>query len=268
MVEWEESTVPANGIQIHFWYNEADKQPVILLHGITDNGMCWNRLANELAGQYRLYLLDARGHGKSDKPRGDYSYPAMADDVASLVASLDIHQPIVIGHSMGAQTAAVLGARHPGIASKLILEDPPWWTMEALPTPKGRSPDQMKNQILEDQKLSVEALTARKMALSPLWGAAEFPYWSESKLQVDPEINTLTHQKPIPYTETVPAITCPGLLVTGDPQLGAIVTPEGARQILELNPLLKLAYIPGAGHNIRRENFDLFLKTILQFMES
>jgi N-formylmaleamate deformylase len=266
MIDWNESTIQVNAIRLHYWYNGGNKQPIVMLHGITDNGLCWSRLANALFDQYSLYLPDARGHGKSEHSN-ENSYIEMAEDAAGLITSLQLPQPVIIGHSMGAQTAAVMAARHPMLPGKLILEDPPWRNQA------GMTSEQMNEflasqraEILGYQRLSVDALTARKRTQSPLWDAAEFPYWSESKHQVDPDIYNLTLHETIPFSETVPAISCESLLITGDPALGAIITPEGVQEILRLNSRFQAVSIPGAGHNIRREKFSAYLDAVVAFL--
>ena len=61
-------SVRANGIKIQYYRTGEDKQPVVMLHGLTDSGLCWNYLAMALEPEYDVVLLDARGHGMSEKP--------------------------------------------------------------------------------------------------------------------------------------------------------------------------------------------------------
>ncbi len=70
MAHWFEGTVHANGIAIHYRRTGDGKPPVILSHGLTDNGACWTRLAWALEGDYDVHMPDARGHGQSEAPEG------------------------------------------------------------------------------------------------------------------------------------------------------------------------------------------------------
>ena len=45
MSKWASEFVNTNGIQIHFNRTSGGGKPLILVHGITDNGLCWTRLA-------------------------------------------------------------------------------------------------------------------------------------------------------------------------------------------------------------------------------
>ena len=61
-------------------------------------------------------------------------------------------------------------------------------------------------------------------------------------------------------------ITCPALLVTADVDAGAIVTAQIAQEAVGLNPNLQVSHIPGAGHNIHREQFTLFMESVTAFL--
>jgi pimeloyl-ACP methyl ester carboxylesterase len=57
------------------------------------------------------------------------------------------------------------------------------------------------------------------------------------------------------------------LLVTGDADRGAIITPDIAEQARQLNPNLEVVHLAGAGHNIRRERSDAFGREVRDFLE-
>ena len=117
-------SIRANGIKIQYYRSGEDKQPVIMLHGLTDSGLCWNFFAMALQPAYDVILLDARGHGLSDKPETGYSVNDHVADVAGFIQEMQLDKPVVIGHSMGGVTAAVLASTHPEMVKCLILEDP------------------------------------------------------------------------------------------------------------------------------------------------
>ncbi len=55
-------------------------------------------------------------------------------------------------------------------------------------------------------------------------------------------------------------------MLTGDPVLGAIVTPSVASAIAEANPRIQMHNILGAGHNIRREQFEAYMQVVGDFL--
>ena len=262
--------VVANGIKIHYTRTGANKKPLVLLHGITDSGLCWPRLAEALKHDYDLIMPDARAHGLSDAPDTAYTYQDMANDVAGLIEALGLHKAAVLGHSMGAMTAAVLAANHPQRVACLVLEDPPW--REALPTPQEQEAmaADWERLILARKTMTLEQMIEESYQRAPTskrWDKSEFAPWAEAKQRVDPKIIRLLRSGPMRYDDVVPHLACPTLLITADPALGAIVTPELAQKIAGMNAQITVAHIAGAGHNIRREQFDEYLRAVTVFLQ-
>jgi pimeloyl-ACP methyl ester carboxylesterase len=85
-------------------------RPVILLHGITDSWFSFSRVLPGISKAHRVYALDLRGHGDSDRPAGGYAPRDMAADVIAFMDALGIRRATLVGHSMGsfvAQQAAL-----------------------------------------------------------------------------------------------------------------------------------------------------------------
>ena len=81
-------------------------------------------MAHAIEGDYDVIMPDARGHGKSSVPDYGYRYEDHANDVVGLIKALRLSPPILIGHSMGGMTAAVVASRNPKLLRCLILADP------------------------------------------------------------------------------------------------------------------------------------------------
>jgi pimeloyl-ACP methyl ester carboxylesterase len=60
----------------------------------------------------RCVAYDRRGHGRSDQPSDGYDFDTLADDLATLLETLDLHRVTLVGHSMGAGEIARLLSRH------------------------------------------------------------------------------------------------------------------------------------------------------------
>ena len=73
MTTWPSNQVKTNGITLHYHRTGGDKPPLVLAHGITDTGLCWIRAAQVLQEVFDIIMVDARGHGHSDKPERGYS---------------------------------------------------------------------------------------------------------------------------------------------------------------------------------------------------
>src|SRR5215469_668846 len=101
----------ANGIYIHYLRTGGPKPPLVLLHGLTASGACWIPLACALEGEYDVVMPDARGHGNSSKPLHGYRYQDHAGDVVGLIQELGLVAPVLLGHSMGGMTAALVASQ-------------------------------------------------------------------------------------------------------------------------------------------------------------
>ena len=100
--------VNANGIKIHYHRTGGDKPKIVFAHGFSDNGMCWITLVPALREDYDLIMYDARGHGLSDAPETGYSKDDRVADLVGLIHALGLEKPILMGHSMGANTVRIL----------------------------------------------------------------------------------------------------------------------------------------------------------------
>ena len=76
-------------------------EPVVLIHGIASSFDTWNGVLPELGKVCTAVAPDLLGHGRSSKPRGDYSLGAFATGVRDFMEALDIPAATLVGHSMG-----------------------------------------------------------------------------------------------------------------------------------------------------------------------
>jgi pimeloyl-ACP methyl ester carboxylesterase len=94
---------------------------ILLIHGIGDNSTTWDTVQSKLAQRFTVIAPDLLGHGKSDKPRADYSVAAYANGMRDLLSVLDIEQVTVVGHSLGGGVAMQFAYQFPQLVERLIL---------------------------------------------------------------------------------------------------------------------------------------------------
>ena len=108
-----------------FYTDTGQGRPVLLLHGWTCDGNDWSWQEPELERRYRVLVVDQRGHGHSDAPRGSYRPQVLAEDAAALLEAVAPGQAaVVIGHSMGGIVASALAVRHPELVAGLVVVEP------------------------------------------------------------------------------------------------------------------------------------------------
>jgi pimeloyl-ACP methyl ester carboxylesterase len=269
MSNWQSAHIEANGLQIHYTRTGGDKPPVVLAHGFSDDGLCWTPVAEALAPDYDLIMVDARGHGRSDGPEQGYRQDDHAADVAGLIQGLGLNRPAVLGHSMGAATALALAGLYPELPGAILLEDPPSWWVERAPADSAADAERrarMYARIIALKRKTRDELIAGQRIEAPAWSEAELGPWANAKLRFS--FNVLNRADPtsLDWPGMVSRITCPALLITADPERGAIVTADGAAAFQALLPQVRVAHIPGAGHNIRREQFARYLEVVRAFL--
>jgi pimeloyl-ACP methyl ester carboxylesterase len=94
---------------------------ILLIHGIGDNSSTWDTVQSKLAQRFTVIAPDLLGHGRSDKPRADYSVAAYANGMRDLLAVLDVDHVTVIGHSLGGGVAMQFCYQFPQLIDRLVL---------------------------------------------------------------------------------------------------------------------------------------------------
>ena len=115
--------VEAGGLRLHYRDWGGDGEPLLLLHGLASNARIWDLTAPLLSGRFRVFALDQRGHGLSDKPEGGYDFASITGDLAAFVQALGLERPALVGHSWGANVALQFAADRPDGVSALALVD-------------------------------------------------------------------------------------------------------------------------------------------------
>ncbi len=230
-------------LAVHSW-GTTDRPALVLLHGITDSGLCWADAVARWKRDYRVVAPDALGHGDSDRFRPDEldggPVDVMVEEVIALLETLAL--PVVlIGHSMGGATAAAVAFRRPDLVGSLVLEDPAWRDLTGA-----------------EERERGQTFLAGRGEPSPVWPAAEIAPWQEAHAKTDRDFLALGRVAPSePWRELVAGLTMPTLIVTGTE--GVIIDHSQMAEIESIgNPRVQIEVIEGAGHCVRRDRTEVF----------
>jgi pimeloyl-ACP methyl ester carboxylesterase len=103
-------------------YVKAGSGPALLLiHGIGDSSDTWRPVVEQLAEHYTVIAPDLLGHGRSEKPRADYSVAGFANGMRDLLTVLEVDRVTVVGHSLGGGVAAQFAYQFPHRCERLVL---------------------------------------------------------------------------------------------------------------------------------------------------
>lgn len=96
---------------------------IVLIHGWAGNMSMWREQVPALADKARLILIDLPGHGRSDKPRTDYTLDYFARGVLAVMQDARADSATLVGHSMGVPVICRVYAQAPAKVAGLVAVD-------------------------------------------------------------------------------------------------------------------------------------------------
>lgn len=130
-------------VQLHITDSGGEGRPVVLIHGWPLSGASWNLQRRALtAAGYRVVDYDRRGFGESEHPADGFDYDTLADDLQSVLTSLDLHDVTLVGFSMGGGEVARYLSRHgeSRIRSVVFAAAVPPYLLKTDDNPEGPLP--------------------------------------------------------------------------------------------------------------------------------
>src|SRR5262245_38409014 len=112
----------ATGVRLRYAENgDPAGHPIILLHGYTDSWFSFSRALPYFDPSWRVYILDQRGHGDSERPADGYTFPDFAADVIAFMDAKGIKRATLVGHSMGSIVAQGVALVAPERVERLVI---------------------------------------------------------------------------------------------------------------------------------------------------
>ena len=124
-IGYEEKQFNTGKITMNYVEGPANGPPLLLIPGQMESWQGYKQVMPELALHYHVFSVDLRGHGKSSRTPGQYSYNICGEDLKIFLEEVVGESTIVSGLSSGAVLAVWLGAYAPASVSAVIAEDPP-----------------------------------------------------------------------------------------------------------------------------------------------
>jgi pimeloyl-ACP methyl ester carboxylesterase len=229
----------ANGL--HMVYLEGGQgEPLMLLHGFSDDKDNFVYVARELVGHYRVIIPDINGFGESSRPEGaNYGAAAQAQRMHALAAALGLKQLHLGGSSMGGQISLLYAVAHPSEVKSLWLLD-----SGGLRSAPPSDMDKMKDNPKKD--FDTEADLA--MSDPPFIPKPMMDYIGQQRARnaaMEKIIGQHLGQEP-GVEEVIKGLVTPSLIVWGAQD--HILNPASADIFHRLLPHSQVIIMPGAGH--------------------
>ena len=248
--------VKNSGVNIHY-HVEGDGPPLVLQHGLTSSLKNWYAygFVEKLQKDYGLILVDARGHGRSDKPHDpkDYDLKLRVNDVLAVMDDLGVEKAHYMGYSMGGRIGFGLVMHALDRFHSLIIG--------------GMSPDPASGNITPDDRI---ALLRQGMAHVVADAEAnEGPMEAgrrERLLDNDPEALIAATTAPRGtdgLEELLPGLNLPCLLYCGE----ADGFFPGAKEASQVIPDAAFASFPGLNHGQTSRAGELVLPHVTRFLK-
>lgn len=256
-----------NGITMNYEVAGPKTAPAVVLHHpLATNLGTWDALTASLEGAYRVIRFDARGHGKTDAPKGAYTFETLAADVVALMDHVGVGKASFLGLSMGGMVGQYLGILHPKRFSSLCLVS----TTSRVPAEARQIwADRVKNAPVTGMAGTVDTALARWVAPDVLNSKpALVARLTQMMLStpVDGYIGWCQAIANLDVTDQLNAVALPAMVVVGalDP-----ATPPAAAEVIHRHiPGSKLVVMPGVSHMLQEEEPAAFHGHVRPFLDA
>ncbi len=264
----------------HIFYKDwGQGQPVVFSHGWPLSSDAWdNQMLFMASHGFRCVAHDRRGHGRSDQTATGNDFDTYADDLATLMDTLDLRNAILVGHSVGGgEVTRFLGRHGAHRVSKLVL-------ISAIPPLMLKTPDNpggLPIEVFDATRSSLAASPAlfyRELADGPFYGAnrpgatvsqgSRDAFWLMSMqsgaLNAYESIKAFSETD---FTADLTKIETPTLLVHGEDDQNVPIAASALRSA-KLIRGASLKVYPGAPHGLTVTHADHLNADLLAFAKA
>ena len=251
---------------IALYYEEYGAgEALLFLHGLGTDGRSWEYQRDLFAEQYRVILIDVRGHGRSAKPPGPYSVPQFAQDIFALLEHLEIDAFHLVGLSMGGMIGFQMAVEQPErLRSLTIVNSGPELIAQNW---------KERWQILQ-RRLVLNFTSMEKIGefigerLFPEPHLAEYKaLFVQQMRENDPKAYKAATNALIGWSvrAQLGRVQCPVLVISGDMDYTPVASKEA--YVREM-PTARLQVIANSRHGTPIDQPEAFNTAVLQFLHS
>jgi len=284
----KEQKFKTGSLQLNYIETTNNGTPLLLLHGGSSRWQTFSSIIPDLEKHSRVYALDLRGHGKSDRA-DNYTIQSYVEDIATFIEKHIQKPTVVFGHSLGGMVGIMLAANHPSLVSGLIIGDSPFYAdiLKSDEADKDNYTSVWKD--LMDKSTSAEEITEglKKMKIQipgkkgfidaqKLYGedSPYFDFMGVSLFQNDPAmLESVTDKVDENFADykikkLFPKIKCPVLVLQGDPKKGGMISDENIKKAKTLLSKVQYYKCKNIGHGLYLEDKEQIVTQVNSFLKN
>jgi pimeloyl-ACP methyl ester carboxylesterase len=248
-------------------------RPIVFSHGVTLSSRVWAKQFESIpAAGFRAVAFDGRGHGESTVGQTGHSIENLAEDLRDVLVTLDLHDAVLVGHSMGGMAVEAFAVHHPDVAAERVAGLVLMSTTARAMTSDARRIRGGLERAAGAVPTAAAVMRQRNLGLLIArlgFGDAPNPSQVEATRQMLAECPRETLRESsrallsFDVTAELPSVTLPTLVLVGTADI--LTPPRDSRLIASLVPHARLVELTGAGHMLMYERADEVDRLILDF---
>jgi non-heme chloroperoxidase len=267
----------SDGTQIYYkdW---GTGRPVVFSHGWPLSADAWDDQMVFLASRgYRAIAHDRRGHGRSSQPWNGNDMDTYADDLATLIESLDLQEAVLVGHSTGGGEVSRYIGRHgtSRVVRVVLVGAVPPLMLKTKANPGGlpiaafdairAGVSANRSQFYKDLSETFYGFNRPGAAVSQ--GARDAFWLQGMQVGLKGALDCIKAFSETDFTADLKKFDVPTLIVHGDDDQ-IVPIDDSARLSSKLIPNATLKIYPGAPHGLTTTNKDQFNADLLAFLKA
>jgi pimeloyl-ACP methyl ester carboxylesterase len=236
--------IDVQGVPTYYDVLGSGRKPLVLLHGGFQVIDTMSQVAEMLSQEFKVYLPERRGHGRTPDVEGPITYALMAADTLTFMDGVGVDRPDVVGYSDGGILGLLLAIRAPDRVGRLVCIS------------ANTSPEVIDFATFMSEpryRATIQAMRDDYDALSPD-GAEHRPVVREKLMRMWAE-------EPRISADELASIRCPTLVMAGDRDL---VPVDHTVQLWQSIP--NASMIPGSSHLLLSEKPAVVRSALLDFL--
>jgi non-heme chloroperoxidase len=271
-------TVTTNDGTSLFYKDWGNGRPVVFSHGWPLNADAWDpQLLFMASNGFRAVAHDRRGHGRSGQSWDGNTMDGYADDLATVIEALDLHDIALVGHSTGGgEVVRYIGRHGSARVSKVVLVGAiPPLMLQTAANPGGTpidAFDDIRAKVLADRSqfyadLSAPFFGANRPGSRVSQGVRDQFWLTSMQVGLKPAYDCVRQFSESDFTEDLKKVDVPTLVLHGDDDQ-IVPIDDSARLTVDIVEGAELKVYPGASHGLFATHAEQFNRDLLDFVKT